>query len=134
MHLFTRKNKDSFWSKVRKLNRPSSSSLPSVIDGVSGNSNIANVFASNWCILLNTHSTSQCDSLYTSFVLSVSSLDIVVTDEDVIQAIHCLKSGKSDDANNMFSEHFKYASHDVINHVVPSEKGVRSSGQPFQAC
>ena len=32
-----------------------------------------------------------------------------MTEEDVIQAIHCLKSGKSDDAN-MFSEHFKYAS------------------------
>ena len=98
---------DSFWSKVKKLNHPSSSSRPSVIDGVSGDSNIANAFASNLRTLLNTHSTSQRDSLYTSLVSSVSSLDlkdIVVIDEDVIQAIHCLKSGKSDDAN-MFSEH-----------------------------
>ena len=104
---------DSFWSKVKKLNRPSSSSRPSVIDGVSGDLNIANAFASNLPTLLNTHSTFQRDSLlYTSLVSSVSNLDlqnIVVTEEDVIQAIHCLKSGKSDDAN-MFSEHFKYAS------------------------
>ena len=74
-HLFTRKNKDSFWSKVKKLNRPSFSH-PSVIDGVSGDSNIANAFASNLRTLLNTHSTSQRDSLYTSLVSSVSSLDL----------------------------------------------------------
>ena len=82
-----------------------------VLDGISGPSNIANVFATNLRSLLNTHSPSVRNSLQHSIQSSLSTTqlqDIVVTEDDVVQAIHLLKKGKSD-SQNLFSEHLKYA-------------------------
>ena len=66
MHLLTRG-----WSKVRQLNRSSLSSV-SIVDGVSGSSNIANFMASKLQDLLNTHSAASRDSLYDSLKSSAS--------------------------------------------------------------
>ena len=60
---------------------------------------------------MNTHSPSVRDSLQHSIQSSLSTTqlqDIVVTEDDVVQAIHLLKKGKSD-SQNLFSEHLKYA-------------------------
>ena len=104
---FAEKRNDNFWSKVKQL----TTTHASVVDGISGPSNIANVFATNVRSLLNTHSPSVRDSLQHSIQSSLSTTqlqDIVVTEDDVVQAIHLLKEGKSD-SQNLFSEHLKYA-------------------------
>ena len=61
--------------------------------------------------LLNVHSPALRDALHDSVQSSLSASqlqDIVVTVDDVFQAIRLLKKGKSDDLG-LFSEHLKYA-------------------------
>ena len=93
-HAFADKRKNGFWSKVRQLNRSSLSSV-SIVDGVSGSSNIASKLQD----LLNTHSAASRDSLYDSLksLASFSQIkDIAVSEEDVMHAVHELKAGKCD--------------------------------------
>ena len=91
-HAFADKRKNGFWSKVRQLN----SSSVSIVDGVSGSSNIANFMASKLQDLLNTHSAASRDSLYDSLKSSASFSHIAVSEEDVMHAVHELKAGKCD--------------------------------------
>ena len=71
-----RPKKGSFWSVVRKLNQSSSSPCATVVDGVSGNTEIANLMASKLCALLNTHSPLLCDSLLNSIQTTKISLKL----------------------------------------------------------
>ena len=67
--------------------------------------------ASKFRTLLNTHSPALCDFLHDTpqHSLSTSQLqDVVVTCEDVIQAIHRVKSGKLD-SDGLSSEHLSFA-------------------------
>ena len=93
VHAFADKRKNGFWSKVRQLNRSSLSSV-SIVDGVSGSSNIANFMASKLQDLLNTHSAASRDSPYDSLKSSASFSqikDIAVSEEDVMHVVHELK-------------------------------------------
>ena len=108
---FSSRRNNKFWSKVRQLNRSSTSSSSSIVDGVSGARNIANLMASKFRSLLNTHSPALRDSLYDTLQSSVSTSqlqDVVVTCEDVIKAIHRVKSGKFD-PDGLSSEHLRFA-------------------------
>ena len=67
--------------------------------------------ASKFRSLLNTHSPALRDSLYDTLQSSVSTSqlqDVVVTCEDVIKAIHRVKSGKFD-SDGLSSEHLRFA-------------------------
>ena len=108
---FSNRRNNKFWSKVRQLNRSSASSSSSIVDGVSGARNIANLMTSKFRSLLNTHSPALRDSLYDTLQSSVSTSqlqDVVVTCEDVIKAIHRVKSGKFD-SDGLSSEHLRFA-------------------------
>ena len=110
-HAFADKRKNGFWSKVRQLNRSSLSSV-SIVDGVSGSSNIANFMASKLQDLLNTHSAASRDSLYDLLKSSASFSqikDIAVSEEDVMHAVHELKAGKCD-SEGLSSQHLKSVS------------------------
>ena len=110
-----RKKKSSFWSDIRKLNS-SSPSLPPVIDGVSGIVEIADIFASKLEDTLNTHSQSPHFSLQFSIQSSITSLDISrvsFSEDDVLEALSHLKSGKSD-GDGVFAEHLIFASSPLI--------------------
>ena len=75
---------------MRKLNSHSSTPHAAVVDGVSGDAEIANLMSSKLGTLLNTHSPALRDSLWSSLKssLSVSQiLDVSVTEDDVT-AIH----------------------------------------------
>ena len=79
---------------MRKLNSHSSTPCTTVVDGVSGDAEIANLMASKLSTLLNTHSPDLCDSLWNSlkYSLSVSQIsDVSVTEDDVNTANHLLK-------------------------------------------
>ena len=82
-----------------------------VVDGICGNSNIANLFASRFNALLNKHSSIPCSSLLSSVQSSLTAPDIgsvCILEEHVAEAISQLKPHKSD-ISGITSEHLKYA-------------------------
>ena len=79
---------------VRRLNRSSSLPSASVVDGVSGDTEIANLMASKLSTLLNSHSPVSCDSLLDSIQMSLFASEVqqmTVTEDDVLEAILTLK-------------------------------------------
>ena len=109
--LSARKKMRDFWSQIRKLNvtRPTSSPI---VDGLSDSKGIADLFASKFADVLNTHSSVTHDtfrSLVSSSVNSSHLSEIYFSDEDVLEAISQLKPRKSDN-DGICSEHLKYAS------------------------
>ena len=109
--LSARKKMRDFWFQIRKLNVTRSPSSP-VVDGLSDSKGIADLFASKFADVLNTHSSVTHDtfrSLVSSSVNSSHLSDISFSDEDVLEAISQLKPRKSD-YDGICSEHLKYAS------------------------
>ena len=83
-----------------------------VVDGLSDSKGIADLFASKFADVLNTHSSVTHDtfrSLVSSSVKSSHLSEISFSDEDVLEAISQLKPRKSD-CDGICSEHVKYAS------------------------
>ena len=110
-HLLRRKSKKGFWSEVRRLNRSHSSYTP-VVDGVSGDENIANLFATKSEGLLNTHTCSSHSSLHSPLQSSLTDLcisEVSFSDDDVLQALSKLSKNKSD-GSGVCTEHLKYSS------------------------
>jgi hypothetical protein len=56
-HSFSRKRKDRFWSDIRRLNNSSTSCFVSVLDGISGRRNNANMLVSKFGGRLNKNSS-----------------------------------------------------------------------------
>ena len=109
---FAMKQKDTFWSDIKRLNKPKTSQSSPLVDGVSDSSNIANNFASKYSALLNKHSSASLSSILTSVQssLTISCLnDVIILEDHVAEAISQLKSNKSD-ASGITSEHIKFAS------------------------
>ena len=101
---------DRFWSAVKKVNKPNAS-LSSIVDGVSGTDNIANLFASKFGALLNKHSSSSNSILdYIQCSLTDSHLrSILITPEQVLEALSQLKPDKTDPTGVSF-KHLLYGS------------------------
>ena len=96
--LFASKKKDDFWSQIRQLNR-SRPSPASSVDNVSGDVNIANLFASKFANVLNSNSSFSRDSLHSSIQSSIQSWhlrDVHFSDKEVLEALSLLKSKKTD--------------------------------------
>ena len=113
---FTKKNKSEFWSDVHQLNRSYSNST-STVDGASNSKSIADIFASKFDSLLNTHSSSLHDSIHSFIQASMNSddlIDVHFSDVEVLQAISKLKSHKSD-CGGVCSEHLKLAAPAISN-------------------
>ena len=107
---FTKRKKTGFWSAVKRLKHKSTSQVP-VVDGCADPSEIADIFASNMSGLLNTHSSALRDSMLIAMksALTHNQLEgMIVSVEEVQEAIFKLKNGKSDSLG-LFSEHLKYA-------------------------
>ena len=91
-----------FWSAVRRLNHQVHMRLLLIMSPFE----IANLFATN---ISNTHSATLRDTMHASIRSSLSACqlqDIAVSDDDIIQAIHLLKSGRSESLG-LSSEHLK---------------------------
>ena len=109
--LFASKKKDDFWSQIHQFNR-SRPSPASSVDNVSGDLNIANLFASKFANVLNSNSSSSRDSLHSSLQSSIESWhlrDVHFSDEEVLEALSLLKSKKTD-SDGVSSDHLKLAS------------------------
>ena len=62
-HSFTKRKKDSLWLDVKSINKSNASRFSPVVDGVNGDTNIANAFASKFSAVLNKHSTSSSQTI-----------------------------------------------------------------------
>ena len=83
-----------------------------VVDGVSGDENIANLFATKSEGLLNTHTSSSHSSLHSPLQSSLTDLcisEVSFSDDDVLQALSKLSKNKSD-GSGVCTEHLKYSS------------------------
>ena len=111
-HSFAQKRKNTFWSDIKRLNSSGASPSAPVVDGVCGDTNIANLFAAKFSDTLNKHSSGSRSTLLSSVQSSLSATDlssVCVSEELVAEAIFQLKPHKSD-GYNVTSEHLKYAS------------------------
>ena len=114
---FSTRDKNRFWSEVRRLNHIRKSSAPS-IDNTSDIQQIANLFASKFAGVLNKCSSSSSaarNSLWSQIQSSLSPpmlQNLLFTEDDVANAIGQLKNKKSG-TGPILSEHLKL-SHNVI--------------------
>ena len=86
-------------------------------DGVAGSKNIANVFASKIESILNYHSPSSHSSPHSSIRSSVTPSDISsieFNEDDVLEALSHLKTGKSD-GDGVSAEHVIFATSALIS-------------------
>ena len=109
---FSIKRSNNFWSVVHSLNKSRSKNyrVP-IVDSVSGESDIANLFASKLSSRLNTHPGLSADDLHsfdTSLLLEYQLSEVKVSTDDVLSAIESLKPGKTD-SDRVSSYHLKYA-------------------------
>ena len=110
---FARNKKSSFWSDVRKL-KNSSHPVSPVVDGVAGSKN---VFASKIESILNSHLPSSHSSLRSSIQSSVTPSDISSIEfyeNDILEALSHLKTGKSD-GDGVSAEHLIFATSALIS-------------------
>ena len=90
---FTARNKQKFWSEVRRLNHVKKSYAPS-IDGISDPPHIADLFSSKFAGILNKHSNPSPNHLLSQIQSSLSSSpseDLCFTEDDVTEAILSVK-------------------------------------------
>ena len=107
---FAKNKKDGFWSAVKQLKRGSTSRV-SVVDDCTDSSDIANIFASNICSLLNTHSPALRNSMLASTKSKLTANELTgmsMSEDEVYDAVSSLKNRKTDSLG-LSSEHLKYA-------------------------
>ena len=95
---FSKKNKNSFWADVKMMKSTSTSTAP-IVDNMHDCGDIANVFASNYKTILNTHSLGSHLSLNSTLDSSLTEEEVCGAEfsgDDVLEAILQLKMGKAD--------------------------------------
>ena len=84
---------------------------------MSGTENIANMWKDHYSNLLNSCAPTEEMKIDMEMLTSDDQefhKDMIVTTEEMEHAIKALKSGKSPGHDNLSSEHFKYASYNLI--------------------
>ena len=102
---------NNFCSVVHSLNKSrSKNNRVPIVDSVSGESDIANLFASKLSSRLNTHPGLSADDLHSfdTSLLEYQLSEVKVSTDDVLSAIESLKPGKTD-SDRVSSYHLKYA-------------------------
>jgi len=109
--LLTRDSRD-FWKEIKKINAANCMPLASTINGISGHSNIADLWQNYFKGLLNTCKPDE--HYYEKFDnMNNSNEEYLISPITVYNAIKELKCGKSYGMDGLYSEHFKYASDNI---------------------
>ena len=103
---FTELNPEAFWREIKTINN-CNTPLPSSIEGVSGGKEIVDLWRKHFCDLLNCVSNSSVDM--SEYDCDTSYDEIVVTVEEVTNAIKKLDINKACGSDGICSEHIKYA-------------------------
>ena len=95
---------------MKRLKNTGPSSTAPIVDGIHGDSNIANLFASKFRTLLKFNRNSSVSDHRSQNVMSDCNLvDILFTEDSTAEALLNLKPNKVD-ASGISSEHLKFAS------------------------
>ena len=94
--MFSRKSSKDFWASVKRTTRLKTTLKASVIDGVRGDYNIAELWASKLKDLLNTNHNDWRDfsQLINGHISFASLSELSVTPVDVRRSLQNLKTGK----------------------------------------
>ena len=108
--VFSRKSSKDFWASVKRTTRLKTTLKASVIDGVRGDYNIAELWASKLKDLLNTNHNDWRDfsQLINGHISFASLSELSVTPVDVRRSLQNLKTGKKD-VDNLSSDHLRHA-------------------------
>lgn len=111
----------NFWSEVKKI-RASKMSCNYIVDGHSDSSDIACIFGDKYrdlytSVSFNSNDMHEIVDVIDSNITADESMDFVITPSDVSAAISHMKHCKNDVNNMLTSDHFIYASHDLIVHI-----------------
>lgn len=100
----------SFWKEVKKINGSGHHVLSDMVDNVSGEKDIADMWQGHYSDLLNSNKdTSYKKSVIDSLNHIPDYCDIKFAFTDIGKAIKSLKLGKSPGLDNLQAEHFKFA-------------------------
>ena len=102
------KDDKQFWKEIKKMNIDKTN-VADTVNNERGNKNIAAMWKTHYGHLLN---SSTDNSMKCHVVDSLNCSDMVFdrfSISEVIDAIGCLKNGKSTGLDDLYGEHFKYA-------------------------
>ena len=114
------KDTTSFWKTWRHLYNKNKSDLPPVVDGISSSSGIANLFKNNFMKNSTPNNAEKVEKLderfneeYSQYLerhkYSCDCSNTKITTIHIIDALLCMKGGKSADADNISVEHLHNA-------------------------
>ena len=106
-------NNRDFWKEAKRF-KPKKRPIPKVIDGVTGEENISELFAENYRNLYNSvpYDVSALNRIKETVNerMSASDVDVTVSVKDIQDAIVKLKSGKHDGSKGLESDHLIHSS------------------------
>ena len=104
-----------FWKEVKKLNS-CKSILTNIIDGISGELNIINLWKNHFCNILNANVRDS--DLKNNIMVQLENIqytiDMTVSARDVSNLISQLKCGKAAGSDDLCAEYFRFA-HDKLH-------------------
>ena len=101
----------SFWKEVRHMNN-CNTPLPTTIDGVTGEANIAGVWRKHFEDLLNCQRSTNSVVEVPNDNLDFN--DLLVSKEEIVLAIKGLENNKSYGLDGIYAEHLKFASCNLV--------------------
>jgi len=110
-------NNDSkgFWKDIKNMNNDHIKLQASTIDGVTGRSDICNMWKNHYCNLLNSSNDRTKEDSVVNAVSNVENDERCrINCHDVVAAIDKLKSRKSPGLDGLAGEHVKYASGKIV--------------------
>ena len=104
-------NKDEFWKEIQYLNK-CNTPLPDTINNVTGAQNILELWRKHFFNLFNCLQRQNIDS--SKILLESTPNEVLVTAEEVKNAINKLDLNKTCGANKIYAEHLKYSSERIL--------------------
>ena len=106
---FLTKDSKKFWSEIKRLKGKTSAPIATTIGTATGHTNIAELWRSHYCGLLNSTPPSSISQQIKNTISKCEDTEIVSAQE-VAVAVKDLKLGKSCGLDSLAAEHFRYAS------------------------
>ena len=105
--VFLNSSPEHFWKEIKKINC-AKSSLPTSLEGVSGNEEIVKLWKKHYLDLFNCIKDSSSKTLMCNDINFCESM--IVTYEEILKSINKLQPNKSCGLDGIYAEHMKHAS------------------------
>ena len=104
-------NNDEFWKEIHSINN-CNTPLPDTINNVTGADNILELWRKHFYDLFNCLQRQSIDK--SKIILASSQNEVLVTVEEIRQAINKLDLNKTCGADQIYAEHLKYSSDRIL--------------------